>query len=746
MFFKVTFLAWLALAPEVDQSVSIQLVSPQNASFRNWSIQLDDKDSLEFQSDGRIRLKIPSDSQSFEILDARGRTRYLGVWSMFPNQQSIIIEVPAPGIHLHQTVSASRIEQDVWEVPAEIGVIKPVDQPERAAAQTSEWLKEQAGVLLQKTNLGGGSPIIRGMSGNRILLMADGFRLNNATFRLGVNQYLNTLPADQLEQIEVLSGPSGVQYGSDGLGGTVHMRSADPASLGEPNLRYRGFLSTADGTHTQRVSGHGGKDRWFFQGHLKYNDYQDLDAPDPVGEQIPTGYSSWDGSANLTFKLDEQRRFRLINTHSDAEHVPRTDRVQSGRDLLWEYHPQKLSLHGLRYESRPKNGFLDFMDLGVGYLRQEEGTLRISSSSPNRLRATHTLVDTFQVNGTLTKITKKIQWVFGFDGQWDRVEDSAFNTSLPDLLVSAAVTKFPEDARYRTLGAFLVSDIHIQGRHYLKAGLRQTMAELQGSLDAPIGKVDERYNQLTPSLTWSVVGDTSFFSLGVSQGFRAPNLEDTLSLGPSNQGFDAPNPNLQPEKLWSYEINLRKELGGQLIQASLYTSRYEGLIEKVPGAFEGEHTFQGESVFILDNVGKAKVDGLSLRYQNQINGRNRLRADLSWVEGTQTDRNEPMSRIAPLRGNIHWNFRAQHFQLSGVFSWAERQDRLSPSDLADSRIPEDGTPGYGVVHLRGRYSINDKISVNLALENLGDKLYKTHGSGIFEPGRRALLELEAKWR
>ena len=83
------------------------------------------------------------------------------------------------------------------------------------------------GVFVQKTNHGGGSPMLRGLTGNQTLLLMDGIRLNNATYRYGPNQYFNTIDLFSLEKIEVLRGSGAVQYGSDALGGVIQAFSRE---------------------------------------------------------------------------------------------------------------------------------------------------------------------------------------------------------------------------------------------------------------------------------------------------------------------------------------------------------------------------------------------------------------------------------------------------------------------------------------------------------------------------------------
>lgn len=744
MFYLLAFSLLMAQPNGAPDQTAVALVSGETDSFEEWVLRLDNNQDLPFTSSGTLNLRVPEDSVTFEIVDENGQVRYLGNWEAYSGQDPVRIEVG--GLVLHQVVSANRIKESQFQAPAEIAVIRMDEQPERGLTQTSDLLKEEAEVNLQKTNLGGGSPIMRGMSGNRVLLMVDGFRLNNATYRLGLNQYLNTVPGGSLDQIEVMSGPSGVQYGSDGLGGTIHLRSGDPAGDGGDNLHYQGFYSTADGTNTHQVRATGRRGNLSLGGHFSFNDYSDLEAGGDLGEQIATGYDAWDGSMNLTWDLGEGRKLRMINSISDARDVPRTDRIISGRDLVWAYDPQKFQLHGLRYEASLNSKFVDFMDVGLGFMASEEGTRRISAGSPDQQRDEFTFVDTWQVNGTFTKLTGHVQWVWGFDTQTDVVDGFGEQIDLITGAVSPRGGKFPDDSDYESLGVFVAPVIQLTRDADLRLGLRYTDAGLTGTLEEPIGFVDQRFSQLTPSATFSWTMGQHFFSVGASQGFRAPTLEDSLSLGFSNQGFDAPNPDLEPEQLWSYEATWRMRTTKSLLQATAYTSRYTDLMDKVPGTWRGSDTFEGEQVFILDNVGKATIDGASLQYQHRFNKLHSLRGDAAYVYGYQDDAQDYMRRIPPLRGNLGYSFTQGDLRLSGVFSWAQRQDKLSAGDISDNRIPEGGTPGYEVIHLRGHYAFSKQFSLNLAVENITDKLYKVHGSGVFEPGRRVVLEVKASLR
>jgi outer membrane receptor protein involved in Fe transport len=727
-----------------DREVEVLISEEASQEIDQWTLVLDGNQAIPFGENGKLSLPEESIGNDFTIKDGSGQTRFFGLWSNHP-ENPLKLQIGEQVMFEKQVVSANRVKESAWRVPGEISVVRPEDQPERAVMQTSDWLKEEAEVLIQKTNLGGGSPVIRGMSGNRVLMMVDGFRLNNATYRLGLNQYLNTVPGGMLDQIEVLSGPTGVQYGSDGLGGTVHLRSADPADQ-KPGLGYQGSLSSSDGSNSHRLSGNTHVGLLSIAGHFQTHRYEDLKAADPVDEQNATGFEAWDSSLNLTYRVNDHSRLRMINQYSRADDVPRTDRILSGRDLLWNYNPQIQQFHGLRWETTPLNKFADRYDVGVAYMRQEEGTERISSSRPERQTNVLNIIDTFQANATFDKVLGKWRFVYGIDGQWDAVDSSGERIDVGTGETVPDTPKFPSDAAYESFGAFVSGTIATGEDHNLRLGLRQTWVSLEGTLTEPIGFVSQSNSELTPSAAWTLDRGNWLWSLNVSQGFRAPNLEDALAIGPANGGFDAPNPNLEPENLWSYETTFRWRTQRSLIEFSGYTSRYEDLMEKVPGTYLGSPTFDGEPVSILDNVGEARVDGASIAFQQYLGKRVTLRTDAAYTHGTATDTDQPMRRIPPFRGNLKLTWQHARWIFASHLTWADRQDRLSPGDIRDNRIPDDGTPGYGALHLRSRYQINDQIAINLALENVTDKLYRIHGSGIFEPGRRLFLELSAAWR
>lgn len=716
-----------------------------NGDHKNFSdFRLVFEGEKPFSQAGTAQVHVDDPSGSFEVVGPNGHIYFFGVWNQFEKDSPIQIELSQPSVAFFELVTANRMKQVLLESPAEMAVVKLDDPTVKQISLTTDHLKSKSNVHLQKTNLGGGSPILRGMSGNRVLYLLNGFRINNGTYRLGLNQYLNSVPSDSLQQIEVMCGPAGVQFGSDGLGGAVHLISKSPISEFREGWEYNQFVSTADGTHSESLHFGFHPGPFGVRGHIKSSSLNDLPAPEPVGKQVPTGFDQIDAAIDLGWSIGDGLNLIMNNMASSSKDVPRTDRIWSGKDLLWTYDPQRFQFHGLRLEHTRPRRLWDRLETGLAFSRQEEGRNRISTSRPNRLENAFDRVDSWQGFLTMTRLIGPHQLVYGADFQSDSVSGYTRISDLDSNSVEFVDPKFPNDATYRQGGAFAISVIELLKGLNIRMGLRYAMAELQGTLPQPLNFQKLENNQLSPVLSMSLRQQHHFLNVGASSGFRSPNLEDALSIGFSNKGFDAPNPGLEPETVWNYEVTYRHQHPSALFQATAFLARYKDLIERVPGTYQGQATYDGESVFVLDNVGKAEVEGLSLSYRKQFQVGWALSTSGSWLKGTQTETGQPMTRIPPLKLNLNLSRSFDGVSVGFQLDYASRQDRLSPDDLNDSRIPEGGTPSYLVAHVRSSWNISKKAELSLAMENLGDVLYKQHGSGIYEAGRRVVLRLKVK--
>ena len=180
------------------------------------------------------------------------------------------------------------------EIPYEIDRIKKSDISFSNAQTSADALANSSGVFVQKTQAGGGSPVIRGFEANRVLLVLDGVRMNNAIYRNGHHQNAVTVDNAILEQMEVIYGPGSLTYGSDALGGVVHFRSKDPKLMlneNENNHRLSGNFYTRFASANLEKRAHldlnYGKRKWGFLTSLTLTDYDALRAGNKRPDEYP---------------------------------------------------------------------------------------------------------------------------------------------------------------------------------------------------------------------------------------------------------------------------------------------------------------------------------------------------------------------------------------------------------------------------------------------------------------------------
>ena len=162
-------------------------------------------------------------------------------------------------------MTAQGEERRAFDVPESVSTLEADEFSREALRSTPETLQGVTGVFVQKTNHGGGSPFVRGLTGNQVLLMVDGIRLSNSTFRYGPNQYLNTVAPHSVERVEVVRGSGSTLYGSDAIGGVVNVLSRGPRFAGEDvqasaRVLLRGMTAGMD--RTVRAEAEAGGARW----------------------------------------------------------------------------------------------------------------------------------------------------------------------------------------------------------------------------------------------------------------------------------------------------------------------------------------------------------------------------------------------------------------------------------------------------------------------------------------------------
>ena len=246
---------------------------PNVAVFNNTRERAAITDSL-----GRIGLSIflaedtvifqhPSfQTASFLLKDLAGRTTVALV------RKNILID--------EYVISASKSRESKQTIPYMVDVLEDRSLMESTGLTAAGILEGTGNIMVQRTQGGGGSPILRGFEANKILLVMDGVRLNNAIYRSGHLQNSITIDPSILERTEVIFGPSSVIYGSDALGGVIHYYTHDPELAGEHPSVIRANAYTRYSTANKGITGHldfsAGTHSWGSLSSITFKDLGDI--------------------------------------------------------------------------------------------------------------------------------------------------------------------------------------------------------------------------------------------------------------------------------------------------------------------------------------------------------------------------------------------------------------------------------------------------------------------------------------
>lgn len=668
-------------------------------------------------------------------------------------------------------VTAMRTETALADVPYMGYVVGSAAQQETAPRTTPDALAGLPSVMVQKTSYGQGSPYMRGFTGFRTLMLVDGIRLNNSVFRDGPNQYWNTVDPWAVDRYEVVMGPASVLYGSDAVGGAVNaIGTAPPEWSGqaawERRLGYRG--ATADESHQVRAAVRGrATERMGFAGGVTWKEFGDLRGGRDVGRQRHTGYDEWDFDLRGDYGLAEGAVLTLAHQQVDQNDAWRTHRtpygidwqgLERGDDRVHAY-DQDRALTYLRLAVTDRPGWITAGSLTLSRHAQEEDRYRLRADG--RRDETGFEVTTWGASLVLESETKAGRWVYGADYSRDVVESYSRKYKADGSLDKVeAQGPVADDATYDLLGVFVQNTVPLwNGALELTPGARATWAALDADkvLDPVRGEVtavEDDWSSVAGSLrALAPLGAerrTAVFA-GVSQGFRAPNLSDMTRLDTARSGeIETPVEELDPERFVSVEAGVR--LSGERLSGELaaYHTWIEDLIVRTP---TGE-TVDGSREVTKRNSGRGYVQGVELALRYQLSEDWQLRGQGSWMTGKVDDyptsdavkERDYLSRLMPftVQAAVRWQPEGKPYWLEAAVDAAEKASRLSDSDERDTqRIPEGGTPGYGVLTLRGGVALFDGLNLTLALENVTDEDYRIHGSGVNEPGRN--LVVQAEW-
>lgn len=650
--------------------------------------------------------------------------------------------------------TATRTSLADLAVPRATSTVTARDLFEQAPRTAPLALDLEPGVFVQQTNLGGGSPIVRGLTGEQVLLVMDGIRLNNATTRSGPTQYANLIDPYLLDRIEVVRGPSSVLYGSDALGGVVNFvpRRRDTLTCClDLTTMLAGNASTATmgGTGTVRSDGSWRGLGW--TGGVQGHDFDDVRVGDDGGEQEPTAYHG--GAVDLLLEAAPAsgQRVALAYQGQEDRDVPRTDAVESGANLEFEFDPQRRQLLYLDWRGEHPGAVLESWRLNGNLQRWDEGRYEVRTNRPNVERHLYDRVDTWGVFGQVTlRLGCQHRVTAGFEWYHDEVYSRRRDYDRATDVWKRAQARYASGSTWSPFGVYVQDEWTPTPCWLVVAGVRYSRFDLEAAertdTNPVIPSADATNDEVTGSLAASfevAPGVRPYAS--VAQGFRAPNVDDTTVFDRAASGIEVPNPDLEPEHVVAYELGCKVDRPCWSGGLALWLSDFEDLIQRVPGTFLGSPTVDGLPVSTRENVADATMKGLEVWGEWRFTRDARLYGSVSYAEGTNEETDQPLNKVPPWNGVVgaRWTRCDQRWWVEPYVRWSARQIRLSDADKADFRIGADGTPGWWTANVRVGFQVDRHLELMLEAGNLFDEGYKHHGSGVEDPGRYLTLAVEA---
>lgn len=637
---------------------------------------------------------------------------------------------------------------------------------------TPDLLRGAAGIHVQQTSAGQGAVVLRGLTGNQVLLLVDGIPLNNGTYRDGPGQYLATVDQETVQRVEVVRGPASVLYGSDAQGGVVHLVTRPHPEDGTGGLLAMNATSATSGVRG-RVAGRMASGAWSAAGGVTLASAGDLRAGGAVGRQQPTGFDAAGADARIAWRPSAGQEVVGAFQRFTMRDVPRYDRYVDfrapapGPDVEHVFDPQTRELAYLRHTARPAKPALARLETTLSFAIQREGRAqrrRLSGGQPDSL-VERVRDDVFTpgvsvVGSSLAALLgRPVALTWGADLYRDRLASSGTITNLTSGATtpltrpsgSGAIPsgRFPDGGTMARVGLFasLESELHPSVR--LSAGARWSTFRTAANVGDDFGgAVVNRAAALTGQAGLVVqVAPRWWLATRVAQGFRAPNLYDLTNVGPVPGGVQLPNPDARPERSVTAEMGLRRFARRGAFEFTVYHMRIADFMDRAPGVFRGDTLYNGERVFQGRNVGRARVAGVEGDGEWMF-GAVEVAVQVSYTHGAQRvagSGDEPMSKVPPLGGGaeLRWQPAGRRWWASYGLRWAAPQRRLGARDLTDPRIEAGGTPGFAVHGLRWGY-VAGTFSVTGGLDNITDLAYRDHASGVDNPGRHVWLGVELR--
>jgi hemoglobin/transferrin/lactoferrin receptor protein len=700
-------------------------------------------------------------------------------------------------------IFVNKTQEKLKNVSQEVKVINR-DIIDASSPTTSADLLSKQGLQVQMSQQGGGSPTLRGFEASRILLVIDDVRMNNLIYRAGHLQDIIKTDVNLLDRVEILYGPSSTIYGSDALGGVIHLRTKKPmfstSSKKETHLSFLSKYASANNGITNHVDFNMGTSKFASLTSISFNQFGDLQGgknknpfyDSSYGErpyyiesnngvdsimknenrfsQIGTAYNQVDFVQKISFKQNMYTTHDLNFQYSTTNNVPRYDRLtdlSSNGNLKyaeWYYGPQTRLMAAYGLNSYNSSRWMKVFHLGINYQSLQESRHNRgykSSTLNNRIENVSVLgYDIYAQHES-----NKSKLLVGVDGQFNSLKSTAYKSNIFSGTSSPLDTRYPDgDNAMNYFGLYVSHNYKFSGKTNISEGLRLGYSALKSTLvdtallfSLPYTSIE----QATPVYSASVgiihrPTKSKKLSFTIATGFRVPNVDDLSKIFGSSEGnVIVPNKELKPEQTINYEIGYAQFLGSKTSWENYvyYTSIKDiAVVDKFTFNGQDSIVYDGSLSQVLANQNKNKgyIYGVSSNFINDIDDHFNFQFGLNYTYGRlKTDSVDlPLDHIPPFMARLALSYKKDKIKASfnSNYNGAKKiKDYFLNGEDNEQYATAEGMPAWITFNFNASYKIQKNIDLNFAVENILDTQYRVFASGMNANGRNFVLSLRGNF-
>lgn len=714
------------------------------------------------------------------------------------------IRLKQTNINLDQVVvSATRWQQASGNIPSKITTISAKEVAFQNSQTAADLLSVSGKVYIQKSQQGGGSPMIRGFATNRLLYTVDGVRMNTAIFRGGNLQNVINLDPFAIEETEVLFGPGTVIYGSDAIGGVMSFQTLTPQlSLADKPLvtgkavtRYSSANNEKTGHFDVNVGwkkwalvtsfsswdfdnlrqGSHGPDDYIKPIHVQRQDSTDviITQDDPL-LQIPSAYSQINMMQKVRFKPNNKWDFQYGFHYSETSPYGRYDRnnrYKKGtlRYAEWYYGPQKWMMNNLSINHKGSNVVYDEVTLRLALQSFEESRMDRALNKNDRSVNTEN-VEAYSVNLDFKKaLTEKHNLFYGAEYIYNDVKSVGKVTDISTGKDEIGASRYPNSS-WSSAAVYINDEYKVSDKFTAVAGLRYNHfaidADFSNNLDFyPLPFSEAKLNNA--ALTGSIgaiyrPAETWVIKANFGTAFRSPNIDDVGKVFDSEAGgVTVPNPDLKAEYAYNFDLGIAKVFGEVVkVDLSAYYTILENALVKRDFQLNGLDSImydgQLSSIQAIQNAAVANVYGIQFGAEVKLPAGFSFSSELNYQYGEEElddGSTSPSRHAPPLYGISRLNFRANHLHLQFYATYmAERKFEDLPFGeknkvelYAKDANGNNYAPAWYTLNIKATYDLSNMFVISSGIENLTDERYRPYSSGISAPGRNFVISLRANF-